>query len=413
MWEAIYPSLIIFGGTAVAIVALTWIVRRVRRRPSALVAAEAAREEAGGALVRLDDAISEADIELGLAGAVYGGKEPALLARARLRAVQVRDEGFARHRALSDAPPAVPTLRQRSERLQAEAEGAVGELEAAREQHAAWLRRNADAPRQITALRRRIAEVTEQLGEPGVRERELAERFAEDEAKNTTEPLRAARERLEAAQQALAAAEEMREDPTQPILERLTDAERALRDAERAMQSADQAYEQTRAAANAAPAEIASVRADIRRVVALQREVPPVAAARLGEAAETAAAAVDALEPRAAAEPSAVIAGITRVRDRLDLAAGDARTARARLDGAKNALPGTLATARMLIGRAEQSVAAGSSSEARIRLASAREELARARNADDVVAALDAARRAVRHAEDADALAAFGRAHRI
>ncbi|MFK4790766.1 hypothetical protein [Microbacterium sp. ZW T5_56] len=413
MWEAIYPSLIIFGGTAVAIAAITWIVRRVRRRPSAQLAAENARESAGGALVRLDDAISEADIELGLAGAVYGGKEPAALARARLRAVQVRDDGFARHRALADAPPAVPVLRQRSDRLRVEADRAAAELEEARGQHAAWLRRNADAPRQIAALRRRIAEVTDQLGTPGVREQELADRFADDEAKNTTEPLRTARERLDVAHQALAAAEKMRSDPTQPILERLTDAERALREAERAMQSADQAYEQTRAAAIAAPAEIASVRADIRRVVALQREVPPVAAARLGEAAEKASAAVDALEPRASAEPSAVIAGITRVRDRLDLAVGDARTARARLDGAKNALPGTLATARMLIGRAEQSVAAGNSSEARIRLASARDELARARNADDVVAALDAARRAVRHAEDADALAQFGRAHQF
>lgn len=413
MWEAIYPSLIIFGGTAVAIAVITWVVRRIRRRPSAQVAAENARENAGGALVRLDDAISEADIELGLAGAVYGGKEPAVLARARLRAVQVRDDGFARHRALSDAPPAVPVLRQRSDRLRVEADHAVAELEEARGQHAAWLRRNADAPRQIAALRRRIAEVTDQLGKPGVREQELADRFADDEAKNTTEPLRTAREHLDVAHHALVAAEEMRSDPTQPILERLTDAERALREAERAMQSADQAYEQTRAAAIAAPAEIASVRADIRRIVALQREVPPVAAARLGEAAEKATAAVDALEPRATAEPSAVIAGITRVRDRLDLAVGDARTARARLDGAKNALPGTLATARMLIGRAEQSVAAGSSSEARIRLASARDEIARARNADDVVAALDAARRAVRHAEDADALAQFGRAHRF
>ena len=70
----------------------------------------------------------------------------------------------------------------------------------------------------------------------------------------------------------------------------------------------------------------------------------------------------------------------------------------------------TLAAARSAIAQAEASVAySRGSADARARLLSAQDELARARQVDDPVAALDAARRALRHAEDAKALAEYSR----
>ena len=63
-----------------------------------------------------------------------------------------------------------------------------------------------------------------------------------------------------------------------------------------------------------------------------------------------------------------------------------------------------------MIARAEASVAhARAGAPARLRLLSAERELAEARQAADPVEALDAARRAMRDAEDASALADYDR----
>jgi hypothetical protein len=78
--------------------------------------------------------------------------------------------------------------------------------------------------------------------------------------------------------------------------------------------------------------------------------------------------------------------------------------------GARTALPGTLAAARNAIAQAEASVAhSQAGADARARLISSQHELALARQAQDPVAALDAARRAMRDAEDAKALADYAR----
>ena len=59
--------------------------------------------------------------------------------------------------------------------------------------------------------------------------------------------------------------------------------------------------------------------------------------------------------------------------------------------------------------RPRQSVAHSRSASARLRLLTAQRELAEARQAPDPVSALDAARRAMREAEDAKALADYER----
>jgi len=129
-------------------------------------------------------------------------------------------------------------------------------------------------------------------------------------------------------------------------------------------------------------------------------------AARLGAVLTEVAAALDAVEADAARRPTAAVTAIARLRDRLDLAVGDARTAQQRLKGARSALPGALAAARDQIARAEPRMPAAGA-DARVRLGSAQRELAAARGAANPVDALDAARRALRHAEDAVALADY------
>ncbi|MBN9172680.1 MAG: hypothetical protein J0I70_00810, partial [Microbacterium sp.] len=68
-----------------------------------------------------------------------------------------------------------------------------------------------------------------------------------------------------------------------------------------------------------------------------------------------------------------------------------------------------LAAARNAIEHAEAVVSGSPGAAPRVRLAAAQDELAAARQAADPVEALDAARRAMRHAEDAQALAAYAR----
>ena len=94
---------------------------------------------------------------------------------------------------------------------------------------------------------------------------------------------------------------------------------------------------------------------------------------RLGAAIREADDALARIEKEAARRPTATISALARMRDRLDLALGDARTAQQRLRGARTALPGTLAAARGAIAQAESSVShAAAGADARVRLASAR-----------------------------------------
>ncbi|WP_040167859.1 hypothetical protein [Microbacterium gorillae] len=406
MWEWIYPSLIVFGSAVVVALVVALIVRAVRRGPRARTRAEAVRDRAGAALTALDDAIGAADVELGLAAAVYGGKPPAALTRARLSAVQVRDEGFVRYRTLVDDSLPAPALRSAAQQVITRSAAAQRALDTAHAGHRAWLRENADAPKHIASARSRAAAVAADLGEPGAREQRLS-RLDPSESADVAAAATAAHTALRTANAALDRAEALASDPSSSILEDLTEAEAALRTAEHEAAEADRAYEQVETSARVVTAEIAAVRERVRTGMAALSERPDATPEAVSGVLSAALVALDDAEQHAARRPSATLTELTRVRDRVELALSDARAGRARIDGAKAALPGAFATARLLIGRAERAVAASPAPDARIRLAAARDELAAARNASDAIEALDVARRAIRHAEDAAALAGY------
>ena len=182
----------------------------------------------------------------------------------------------------------------------------------------------------------------------------------------------------------------------------LAAAERSLRRAEADARTLEETHRLVTQAAQAVPGEFDAARTALRQATTT-REQPRAGrrrASRRGAARDRRRA--DALETDAARRPTRTIDRIARLRDRLDLALGDARTAQQRLRGARTALPGTLAAARSAIAQAEASVAhTRAGADARCGSLSAQRELAVARQAPDPVAALDAARRAMRDAEDA------------
>jgi len=404
------PAVVVFGATAIAIAVIVWAVRRARRSPRARAAADGLRARAGAALVTLDDAVDELDLEVGLSGALYGGGAPASLRRARLTAQHVRDASFEEYREISDESVTPDEIRRVSTRIERRSAEAIATISAARAEHAGWVRANVSAGVQIAAAEQRLAGLRATMGDPAALVAELSSRFAEDEWADASRAARAAVDGANEAASHLANAARTADDPTRTALVDLAKAERALRRAEVEARTMEETHRLAMQAAQAVPDEFAAARTALRQAFTTRDQLDPVDAARLGAELRVVEAELTSLEADAAMRPTWTIDRIARLRDRLDIALGDARTAQQRLRGARTALPGTLAAARNAVAHAEASLGhARAGADARSRLVSAQRELAAARQVQDPVEALDAARRAMRDAEDAKALADYDR----
>jgi hypothetical protein len=404
------PALVVFGVTAIAVAVIAWAIRSARKSPRARAAADALRAQAGAALVQLDDAVDELDLEVGLSGALYGGGSPASLRRARLTAQHVRDDSFEEYRAISEPDAAPVEIRRVSARIERRSTEALATIAAARAEHADWVRANVSAAAQVVAARRRLDALRASMGDPAALVAELSSKFAEEEWSDASQAARAAIDHAADAERALDVAEQNTGDPTRTVLADLATAERALRRAESEARTLEETHRLVSQAAQAVPGEFAAARTALRQATVTREQLDPVDSDRLGAELRVIDAELTEIEVDAARRPTRTIDRIARLRDRLDIALGDARTAQQRIRGARTALPGTLAAARNSVAHAESSVAhTRASADARSRLASAQRELAAARQTPDPVEALDAARRAMRDAEDAQALANYDR----
>lgn len=404
------PALVVFGVTAIAVAVIVWAIRSARRSPRARAAADALRAQAGAALVQLDDAVDELDLEVGLSGALYGGGSPASLRRARLTAQHVRDDSFEEYRTISEPDVAPVEIRRVSARIERRSTEALATISAARAEHADWVRANVSAAAQVSAARRRLDALRASMGDPAALVAELSSKFAEEEWSDASLAARAAIDHAADAERALDVAEQNAGDPTRTALADLATAERALRRAEGEARTLEETHRLVTQAAQAVPGEFAAARTALRQATVTREQLDPVDSDRLGAELRVIDAELTEIEVDAARRPTRTIDRIARLRDRLDIALGDARTAQQRIRGARTALPGTLAAARNSVAHAESSVAhTRASADARSRLASAQRELAAARQTPDPVEALDAARRAMRDAEDAQALANYDR----
>ncbi|MFV0318865.1 MAG: hypothetical protein ACK5IN_00555 [Microbacterium sp.] len=408
----VIPAVVVFGVAAIAIAALIWGLRRAARGPRALAAAEARRDTAGAKLVALDDAVAELDLEVGLSGALYGGDAPPSLRRARMSAQHTRDALFEEYRALlsgADGSEPLPhEVSRASDRISATADKAIALTAAARGEHVAWMRTHVSVADQIAAAQRRLDDLRAAMGDPTALVADLSARFAEEEWTDAAHSADTAIAETERAQRVLATAAVQADDPTASALSTLAEGERALRTAQEAARALEESHRLVTQAAQAVPDELDAARSAMRQAMVTREGLEPVDSDRLGTAIAEAERSLAALRPQAPIRPTWTVDQVAHLRDRLDLALGDARTAQQRLRGARSALPGTLAAARGAVARAEASAAhTHPSADARVRLVAAERELAAARQASDPVEALDAARRAMRHAEDAQALADY------
>ncbi|GAA5034642.1 hypothetical protein ACFQRL_14360 [Microbacterium fluvii] len=407
------PALVVFVSAALALAIIGWAIRRARRGPAARARAEESRSRAGVALVHLDDALAELELEVGLSGALHGGDAPASLRRARLTAQHARDEGFETYRAISDERMLPAEVRRQAERLEQRAAAALHAIARARDEHRSWVRAHLSAADQVAAAQRRLADARSAIGDPAALVAELAARFDESEWRAASSSAHAALAHVADAQRQFDLAAEAAADPTRDALTPLAAGERAAQQAEAESHSLEEAHRLVLQAAQALPEEFASARGALTQAQGLLPRLEPDAAQRLTDELREVDERLTALEPEGARRPTRTVDAIARLRGRLDLAVGDARTAQQRLRGARTALPGTLAAARHAIAAAEASVSnAHAGADARVRLAAAQRELAAARQSTDPVDALDAARRALRDAEDAKALGDYAKTTR-
>lgn len=406
------PSAVAVGVVVLALAVTGWMLRRARRSPRAVHAADRARTAAGAALVHLDDAVGELDLQIGLSGALYGGDAPASLRRARLTAQHVRDDAFMQFRDVTDDTSLLPAdVQRRAERIAAHANQALQLIAHAGAENDQWVHDNAAAGREIASARERLDRVRAQTGDPSTLIAQLAARFDASEWSDAAAAADTATAAAAEAEMLLERAAQAATDPSRSALSDLTLAERRIQRAQERAQYVERAYASLMEAADALTDELDGAHDALRQADGIRdalADVDPDAAVRLGGELQAARAATDAAARDAPRFPARATAAIAGMRDRLDLALGDARTATQRMHGARTALPGTIAVAERAVTRAAESVT-GAGADARVRLSAAQDELAKTRQLADPVEALDAARRAIRDAEDAEALAAYDR----
>ncbi|MEV8267571.1 hypothetical protein [Microbacterium sp. NPDC076911] len=406
--EWVVPAVVVFVATAIVIAVAIWAIKRARRSPRARAGAEQVRARAGIALVRLDDAVDDLELEVALSGALYGGHAPTSLRRTRLNAQRVRDDAFAQFETVSAKYVHPAEIRRVANRIETQAETALAAIESARAEHAEWMAANVSASDQTEAAEQRLCELRESMGDPDALVSSMAARYDDDEWKPAARAARGALAAVAEAERHLTAAIELAADPSRTALPELAAAERSLRSAQVDARALEESHRLAAQASAALSDELAAARTAVRQAIVVREHLGAEAGERLGSEIRACDAELNKIEVDAARRPTQAVNQIARVRDRLDLAVGDANTAQQRIRGARTALPGTLAAARIAIAHAETSLGHSSTSaDARSRLIVAQAALADARQVSDPVAALDAARRARLHAEDASALAEY------
>ena len=384
--------------------------RRSGAQPSSASGLGALRTRANIMLVRADEAVTAGEDELGFAVAQFGDTRTSQFAASMADARAKLAEAFRLQQALDDSvPESAQKKREWTLQITALCEAAIATV-AGQDRDFSRLRgAEADSPARIADLRARIAaERADLAATAGTRERLLAS--YDPALLGADDPVEAATAALDAAAESVDDAEaRIAPSGVNTVGGLLEDAEGSLRRAAGVQQAQRQLGARLDAAASALDSLVDSTERDLAEA-RLQRDAAPDAdtgAAIIGAVAdvEKTRSAVGASR-----DPVAGLDALTTAVATLDTALASARNQAQRLEHARVALAGTLVSAHSQIGALKQLVSGGGRSvgaEARTRLAEAERQLMLAEAEADPVEALDAARRAVTHARDGDALAHY------
>jgi hypothetical protein len=419
----------------VVIVGFT-ILRRRRRRETVTRATPAPRAAAGAQagdadlatranilLVRLDDAVTQADDDLGFAIAQFGEDRSRSFADALAAARRDLTESFRLKQRLDDSQPDTATQQRewnaRIIHLCETSQKALADEAAAFD---ALRRRETDAPTELGAVRMLVVATSMRVPAAETALATLAARYSPAAIATVSGNVAEARELLTTAGQGAEAANARLADPlATDIADRVQDARAAATRAVRVLDAVDALGATLAEQSDRLGRLAAQSRADLAEAKVARDAAPdPSSGARIGAAVTALESVLGELEgpadgslPRAF-DPAASLSRLEGAVATLDGALATARNQSQRLEHASAALVGVLVSARSQIAATQDFIAArrgGVGADARTRLAEAQRLLEVAEAQSDPVAALDSARSSATYARDADALARFD-AHR-
>jgi chromosome segregation ATPase len=371
---------------------------------------DALSTRAGSLLVRLDDAVRDADDELGYAIAQFGPERARDYADALASARTKVAEAFRLKQALDDAIPD-SERKQREWTLQiiALTEQAEQALAAQDARFSDLRRLEVNAAGTLASVRARIAATSSRVGAMRISVDGLGARYApETFAQVAGNPDAAAALLATASSKADAAAPRISASGVSAVSATLQEAGQAAHRAEQLLDAVERTARDLADAESALEELRTRTRQDLVEARAERDSAPD---ADTGEAILRAMAGVESILAEPPAPPVHPIAELDRLGDavaELDAALATARNQAQRLEHARAAYAGTLVSARSQISEARRYIGSrGGGVDARTRLAEAERQLMLAEAATDPVEALDTIRRAVTHARDADALARF------
>ncbi len=418
---SVLSGIIAAGGTLLVVTAAVLVggivvVARRRTRPAQVEAG--IRRRAGSALVRADDRLAEGEADVEFAIAQFG-ERAAQEYRAALRRAQAdRDEIFRLHRMIDDEPGAGLANRERADRIVMLADRIERLLD---EQSGAFRERRSlesTAPDRLARLHVRVGEARARLTAVIGQRDALLEQHARPALGTAADaPERAAR--------ALDRAESLAADAAPGSTAAASSVMATIAEAERLLYSAEEALEQVDATAARLADAVAAL--DALRADARDARSEALEAADAAPDGDTGAAITDAVAELDAAlagsggargagraadrptDPLEQLDALRRAMDAVELALASSRTQAQRLAHAREAYHAARVQTEAQILAARDALGSGGSAGARARLEEAVDELRASRSLleTDPVGALDAVRRALTHARDAEVLARY------
>lgn len=367
-------------------------------------------KRAGTLLVRLDDALREADDELGYAIAQFGAAKARPYGDAVAAARTKVTEAFRLRQALDDAQP--DSDRQKREwtlqiiALCEQAEKALGDQDA---RFASLRRQEVNAAGTLQDLRSRVTDTAARVEGARTAIAELEKKYVPEAVADVASNPDAAEALLvTATSTADAAAPAISQSGVNDVSGPLQDAAQSAHRADQLLDAVERTARDLRQADDALTALRASAQDDLVEA-RVERDSAPDA--DTGRAIIDAVAGVEAILTDRSTGRIDPVAELDRLGDAiagLDAALASARNQTQRLEHARAAYVGTLVSAKSQIAAARDYIGSHRVGvDARTRLAEAERQLELAEAETDPVDALDTIRRAVTHARDADALARY------
>ena len=361
-------------------------------------------------LVRLDDAVAQAEDDLGFAIAQFGEDRTRDFAEALSTARRDRTESFRLKQRLDDSEADTTTQqREWNARIIHLCESSQRELIAEAAAFDALRRRETDAPTELAAVRMLVVAASMRVPSTAAALTVLTARYSPAAIATVSGNVAAARELLTSAGQGAEGALAQLADPlATDVADRVQEARVTATRAARLLDAVDTLSASLAEQSDRLAQLTTQSRADLVEARSARDAAPdPDSGAAIGAAVTTVESVLGSLAP---GDPAASLGLLETAVTELDGTLASARNQAQRLEHASTALVGVLVSVRSQIAATQRFVASQRGrvgTDARTHLAEAQRLLEVAEAQSDSVVALDTARSSATYSRDADALARF------